>query len=316
MRFATSRIASASLVVAGCVGLSPCLVAEQRGAPARKPLPQGERIEARDGDVVAIEDDARVRMVRRRQVIARTIFNPTEKLLLVLLDYASPAAPDGRVDMRYAFTRVSGEWPLGERWEGRGVVEEYQAFGAPGQGMGLLLPQGLVQILSLSGEDFKDPSALGSVTFGGANSGIANGADFDEAERRQLADLARSNGARGGLSVVAPREPGFGSTASVSLSVRPKPEARVGNTVRTPTKLRGIQPTFPPNWPVGDRNQFVMVLMSVGTDGAVTDVKVLRSVPGLDEAAIAAASQWRYAPELFDGHVTTYTVTAPVIFKP
>ena len=46
---------------------------------------------------------------------------------------------------------------------------------------------------------------------------------------------------------------------------------------------------------------------TVGADGKVTDVRVLRSIPLLDEAALAAVRQWDYAPTVVNG------ITVPVV---
>ena len=63
------------------------------------PLPQGQRIDARDGDVIVVEDDARVRIVRRRHAVVRAIYDAANHWLVVLADYASAnGGPDGRVD--------------------------------------------------------------------------------------------------------------------------------------------------------------------------------------------------------------------------
>jgi TonB family protein len=37
-------------------------------------------------------------------------------------------------------------------------------------------------------------------------------------------------------------------------------------------------------------------------DGKVGDVKVVQSIPELDEAALAAVRQWEYAPTIIDGN--------------
>ena len=137
----TTRTVTAGILIAASLSWTSAAAAGQRGAPPRVPLPQGQRIDARDGDIINIEDDARVRIVRRRQAIIRTVFNPTARTLMLLVDYASPTAADGRVDMRHWFSEITGEWPLSERWEGTAVVEDYHAVGQPGPGMGLVLPR-------------------------------------------------------------------------------------------------------------------------------------------------------------------------------
>ena len=58
----------------------------------------------------------------------------------------------------------------------------------------------------------------------------------------------------------------------------------------------------------------VVLEIRIGTDGAVTDVKVLRSVPLLDQAAIDAVKQWRYAPTVINDTVVPVITTVAVKF--
>ena len=52
----------------------------------------------------------------------------------------------------------------------------------------------------------------------------------------------------------------------------------------------------------------------VDTQGKVESTTVVRSVPGLDEAAIAAARQWEYEPTKVDGKPVRVRVTVPITF--
>ena len=48
--------------------------------------------------------------------------------------------------------------------------------------------------------------------------------------------------------------------------------------------------------------QGVVILEAViGADGKVQDLRVLRSIPLLDEAALAAVRDWEYTPTLLNG---------------
>ena len=49
--------------------------------------------------------------------------------------------------------------------------------------------------------------------------------------------------------------------------------------------------------------------------GRVTDVKVLRGVPLLDQAAIDAVRQWVYTPTLLNGTPVAVVMTVTVNFK-
>jgi len=54
--------------------------------------------------------------------------------------------------------------------------------------------------------------------------------------------------------------------------------------------------------------------LTIGADGRVTDVNVVRSIPQLDAAAIAAARQWQFTPVLQNGVPVPVIMTAPVNF--
>jgi protein TonB len=63
------------------------------------------------------------------------------------------------------------------------------------------------------------------------------------------------------------------------------------------------------------RVQGVVILeATIGTDGRVTDVKVLRSIPLLDQAAIDAVKQWQYTPTTLNGQPVPVIMTVTVNF--
>ena len=60
---------------------------------------------------------------------------------------------------------------------------------------------------------------------------------------------------------------------------------------------------------------FVILEARVGVDGAVQSARVIRSIPLLDEAALAAVQQWRYQPLLLNGMPMPFVLTVTVVFK-
>ena len=58
----------------------------------------------------------------------------------------------------------------------------------------------------------------------------------------------------------------------------------------------------------------VILEVTIGADGSVTDAKVLRSIPMLDEAALEAVRQWRYEPTMLNGVAVPVIITVPVSF--
>lgn len=90
---------------------------------------------------------------------------------------------------------------------------------------------------------------------------------------------------------------------------------RVGGTIREPKKLKDVKPVYP-EWAKEARIQGIVVLECViSTEGDVIEVKVLRSVPDLDEAAIRAVRKWKYTPTLLDGKPVPVIMVVTVSFK-
>ena len=50
------------------------------------------------------------------------------------------------------------------------------------------------------------------------------------------------------------------------------------------------------------------------TNGRVTQLRVLQSVPMLDQAALDAVRQWRYTPSSYGGHPVSVLMTITVRF--
>ena len=301
-------------------------------APRNDPSPQqpasARRITARDGDVVVIDNDARVRIVRRREANVHAIFNAAQAWLVVLVDYIDPASKsaDDRVDFTYSFSSVSGDWPLGERWEGTATLEEYSSV--PGAspvavGLGLVTANGLVQLLGgLSRDLFHDQSAVAVLSFQGSGRGGGGRESFAEAEQRQVANAIRNAEGRGGLlgvstpriqtgmSMVVGAIPGVVSSES---SARQAP-VRVGSKIQTPKKVVDVPPVYPETARAAGITGLVLLEVTVGADGSVTNAKVLRSIPQLDAAALDAVRQWRYEPTLLNGAPVPVITTAAVRF--
>ena len=262
--------------------------------------PTSEQIHAKAGDLIVVENADRVRVARRRDAQVRTVYNSQQQWLVVLVDYATGGAPDGRVDSAYRCEQVAGAWPLGERWEGRTLVDEYSLAGEAGFfGLGIPAPTGLVQIIGpADGAIFRDPAAAAAVTFRRISRG-GSGLPFDVAEKQQVMAL----GAIGGQS---PATPG-------PLPSGPQP-IRVGGTIKTPTKTHDVRPEYPEAAQRARVTGMVILEAVVGTDGSVTDARVVKSIPELDAAALEAVRQWRFTPTFVDGVAVPVIMTVTVNF--
>ena len=75
-----------------------------------------------------------------------------------------------------------------------------------------------------------------------------------------------------------------------------------------------MPPVYPPVAQSARVQGIVILEAVIGPNGNVTEVKVLRSVPLLDEAAITAVKQWQYTPTLLNGVPVPVIMTVTVNF--
>jgi len=76
---------------------------------------------------------------------------------------------------------------------------------------------------------------------------------------------------------------------------------RVGGQIKAPTKIKDVKPLYPAIAQQARVGGVVTIEATIGSDGKVTDAKVVRSIPMLDQAALDAVRQWEYTPTLLNG---------------
>jgi periplasmic protein TonB len=90
---------------------------------------------------------------------------------------------------------------------------------------------------------------------------------------------------------------------------------RVGGSIRHPRKVREVAPVYPAIAQAA-RVQGVVILEAViGEDGRVRNLRVLRSIPLLDQAAVDAVRQWQFTPTLLNGEPVPVVMTVTVAFQ-
>ena len=89
---------------------------------------------------------------------------------------------------------------------------------------------------------------------------------------------------------------------------------RVGGSIRPPQKIHEVAPVYPPIAQAARVQGIVIIEASIGPDGRVSDARVLRSVPLLDQAALDAVRQWTYTPTLLNGVPVPVIMTVTVSF--
>jgi TonB family protein len=93
------------------------------------------------------------------------------------------------------------------------------------------------------------------------------------------------------------------------------PEAvRVGGNIRPPTKTVDARAVYPAAELKAGVQGVVICDLLIGPDGKVKDVRVLRSIPALDQAAVDAVRRWEFTPTLLNGSPIPVIVTVTVNF--
>lgn len=105
-----------------------------------------------------------------------------------------------------------------------------------------------------------------------------------------------------------------GIEAAASAGGEPEP-VHVGAGIVEPRKLRSVPPVYPELARQARVQGTVVLECTISPEGRVTDVRVLRGVPLLDEAARDAVRQWVYTPTLLDGRPVPVIMTVTVNFR-
>ena len=113
------------------------------------------------------------------------------------------------------------------------------------------------------------------------------------------------NGCKNGFE--HPEEPEPESTIEKPQPARPGAVRAGQGGVPIPKILRRVEPEFPPG-----AKGTVILEVTIGPDGTVTDVRVLRGDPALDAAAIKAVRQWLFEVSRIDGRPAAVVYTATV----
>jgi TonB family protein len=96
----------------------------------------------------------------------------------------------------------------------------------------------------------------------------------------------------------------------------PTPKAlRVGAGISEPKKVRNVNPRYPEIAKQARVQGVVILECTIDSRGDVSDIKVLRSIPLLDAAAVEAVKQWRYEPTILNGVAVPLIMTVTVNFR-
>lgn len=90
---------------------------------------------------------------------------------------------------------------------------------------------------------------------------------------------------------------------------------RVGGPIKAPMKVKHVNPVYPEQAQQARVQGVVVCEAVIDRDGKVADAKILRSIPLLDEAALAALRQWEFEPTLLNGEPVPIIMTVTVNFS-
>jgi protein TonB len=94
----------------------------------------------------------------------------------------------------------------------------------------------------------------------------------------------------------------------------PRKIVRVGGSIKEPQKIRHVAPVYPAIAQAAGVQGTVILETVIGEDGRVRNLRVLRPVPLLDEAAVNAVRQWQFTPTLLNGEPVPVVMTVTVTF--
>lgn len=137
---------------------------------------------------------------------------------------------------------------------------------------------------------------------------------------KELAAAAKVAGDKAAAEAIASREKAEAVAATRAAHVattraraRIAP-VRIGGQVRAPTKIKDVQPLYPAIAQSARVAGLVTIEATIGPDGRVSDAKIVRSIPLLDQSALDAVRQWEYAPTLLNGVPVPVVLTVSVNF--
>ena len=94
----------------------------------------------------------------------------------------------------------------------------------------------------------------------------------------------------------------------------PRGPVRVGGQIKEPTLIHRVDPEYPMLAQVSQIEGVVILEAIVDQEGRIESLKVLRSAPVFDRAALAAVRQWRYSPVILNGRPERVILTVVVSF--
>jgi len=120
---------------------------------------------------------------------------------------------------------------------------------------------------------------------------------------------------KGVLRPVTERVAGEAASAREVEPVLLKDAVKATGKIQPPKLIKKVDPVYPEEARQAGVEGIVILEVATDRSGQVAAVKVLRSVPLLDQAAIEAVKQWVYEPAIIDGQPRPIVFTVTVNFR-
>jgi TonB family protein len=140
-------------------------------------------------------------------------------------------------------------------------------------------------------------------------------------DREVLAYVRLKPGAIGYVSASTPVQGvkvlAIGRAGEVTTTVAgSRDPIRVGSTgpVPMPAKTFDVAPEYPASARTARVEGTIEIDILVGTNGTVEETRIIKSIPQLNAAAMAAVKQWRYAPTVINGVAVPVRMIVKVAF--
>jgi protein TonB len=89
----------------------------------------------------------------------------------------------------------------------------------------------------------------------------------------------------------------------------------VGGNIAVPKKIKDVRPVYPAIALANRVSGTVIIQATIGADGRVTNVTILKSIPLLDQAALDAVRQWQFTPTRLNGVPIPVIMTVTIAFN-
>jgi TonB family protein len=146
-----------------------------------------------------------------------------------------------------------------------------------------------------------------------------NARRFDDAEQMLMKALAVVR--QGRIAPMPPSAAGIATTQSQGFARTPSgvvqglaAPVRVGGDIKEPKKIKDVKPLYPDGARAAGVQGVVILEVIITYDGTVREVRVLRSIAMLDDAAADAVRQWQFTPTLLNNQPVEVVMTVTVNF--